>query len=343
VADQYDLADAIRLYLTGAASDGGSQSDPHASLGKYRSSTRLDSLGVEVSGGPGNITIVFASAENGTGTGTLATKSTSSMAWTPPGGSEGATVTIANGETKVFPGNDTDKFVVAQRTSADDLSGDMTVTLSNIYNNLWDNITNAERTSGDTEIRCVCLKNHNASQVKDLKVWLATIGTTAEVDASGYAASGAVTIGADTGTDFDDWPDSGFVQNDNTGEVMYYSSRTDTQLTVPAGGRDVWGDGAAAGSQDDVLRCIPPFRIGKEAPSSQPDGSFTDKTAGEGESCPVTTYHPVSASDANVVDIGDLASGYIYALWIERKVIAGATAEASVLGHLEYQFESVVP
>ncbi len=56
MAEIYTAADAIRLYLTGAASDGGAQSNPHLSLGKYRSSTRLDSLGIEGAGGPANVT-----------------------------------------------------------------------------------------------------------------------------------------------------------------------------------------------------------------------------------------------------------------------------------------------
>jgi len=342
MADEYEGADAVRLYLTGASSDGGTQADPNASLGKYRSSTRLDSLGVEVTGGPSNITVVFASAENGLGDGTLTTKSADSMAWTPPGGAEGATVTIANGETKVFPGSDTDKFVVVTRDSATALSGNATLTLSDVFNNLWDNVADAERTAGDVEIRCVCLKNHSSSEIKSVKVWLGSLGTAAAVDASGYAASGAVTIGGKS-TPFGDWPDSGFVQNDDTGEVLYYSSRTDSALTVPSGGRDVWNDvaGGAAGSEDDVIRPISPLRIGKEAPSAQPDGSFTDKSAGEGESVPVNTYHPTASDDANVIDIGDLAGGYIYALWVERKIVAGAVAEASVLDHIELAFESV--
>lgn len=341
MADVYTEADAIRVYLTGAASDGGAQADPDASLGKYRSSTRLDSLGVEVSGGPSNITVVFASADNGTGDGTLTTKSADSMAWTPPGGSEGATVTIANGETKQFPGSDDDAFVVVSRTSADALSGNATLTLSDAFNNLWDNVADAERVAGDVEIRCICLKNEDSSQVTSLKAWLASLGTAADVDASGYAASGAVTVGGKS-TPFGDWPDSGFVHNDDTGEVMYYSERTDSALTVPAAGRDVWTDvaGGAAGSEDDVIRPIPPLRIGKEAPGSQPDGTFTDKSAGEGEAVPVTCYHPVAVGDAAVIDIGTLAAGYIYGLWIERAVVAGATNEKSVSDFLEYSFES---
>jgi hypothetical protein len=68
-------------------------------------------------------TIVAVSPANEVGNGTLTAKSTGSLAYTPPGGSEGATVAIANGETKVLPGNDTSMYLVVTRDTATDLSG----------------------------------------------------------------------------------------------------------------------------------------------------------------------------------------------------------------------------
>ncbi|HPD15815.1 MAG TPA: hypothetical protein PLE19_12745 [Planctomycetota bacterium] len=340
MADQYTGADAIRVFLTGAASDGGAQSDPAASLGKYRSSTRLDSLGVSVVSGPANITVEFASAENGPGEGEMDTKSVNSLSWTAPGDTEGAEVTIANGETKLLPSNDPNKFLIVTRTSAADLANTATITLTDVMNNLWDNVSDAERTAGDVEIRCVCFKNVSSSEIKSLKAWLGTIGTAAAVDASGYAASGAVTVTSKVAAGFADWDDAGFVHNDDTNEVMYFTKTDSSNLAVAAGGRDVWGDGAAAGLEDHVIRQVPQWRIGKEAPSGQPNGSFTDASAGEGEASPVTCYHPVSAGDAAVVNIGDLAAGYIYALWVERKIVAGAAADPSVLDVFQFSFES---
>jgi hypothetical protein len=341
MADQYTGADAVRVYLTGAAADGGAQADPALSLGKYRSSTRLDSLGVSVAGGPANVTIVFAAGLNGIGAGTMKTKTVNSLSWTPPGDAEGAAVTIANGETKVLPGSTADMFIAVTRTSAVDLAGDATVTLTDVFNNVWDNVLDAERVAGDLEIRCLCFKIQSTSQVKSLKVWLKTIGTAATVNAAGYAASGAVTVTAKVASGFADWDAAGFVHNDRTNEVMYYASRTDDALSVAAGGRNVWADGAAAGLEDDVIREIPQWQIGKEAPSAQPDGAFTDKSAGEGEAAPVTCYHPISAADAAVINIGDLAAGYIYGLWIQRKIVAGAVSDASILDRLAFSFESV--
>jgi len=217
--------------------------------------------------------------------------------------------------------------------------------LSEVMNNLigLDNVSSAEAAAGDTEYRCLAFKNDAASEIKGLKVWLARLGTARAVNSDGYAASGAVTVTVKADT-FSDWPDSGFVENEDTGEVMYYSSRTSTALTVPAAGRDVWTDvaGGAAGDEDDVLVPIPGLRIAKEAPSAQADGYFTDKTgAGEGsQPAGLTWVHPHQEADGDVVTIGDLTATYIYGLWLERAVIAGATAESAVDQRLSWTFDA---
>ena len=346
--DEKTHADSARLYLTGAASDGAAQADPNASLGLYRSSSEVDHLGVQVTNPISNVTVDFVAGANATGNGSLSAESIDDLAWTPPGGTKGTAVTIANGETKILEGGGgaTEKYVRVTRTTADNLAGTATLTLVEVMNNAlgFDNVSSSEASAGDTEYRCVSVKNEASSEIKGLKVWLSRLGTARAVDASGYAAAGAVTVTAKT-NDFSDWPSSGFTENENTGEVLYYSSRTSTALTVPAGGRDIWTDvaGGAAGSEDDVIVPIPGVRIAKEAPSSQPTGSFTDKTgAGEGsQPAGLTWVHPHQESDADVVTVGDLTAGYIYALWLERKVPVGRVAETTVDQRLEWTFDAV--
>jgi hypothetical protein len=349
MADTLTRGDAVRVFLTGAASDGGAQANPDAALGAYRSSTEVQPLGIQCSSLPANLTVDFASGANGAGAGTLAVKGVNSIAWTPPSGTEGPAVTIANGETKVCEGGGTNeqwKFIRVSRTSADDLTGGpATVTLTAIYNSLFamDNILSAERAAGESEYRGGCFKNVSAITVPILNVWLKELATAASVNAAGYVAAGAITITRKTGSfDTDGWPESGFVENDDTGEVMYYSSRTATALTVPAAGRDVWTDvaGGAAGSEDDVLSSIPGCRIAKEPPNAQPDG-FAQTIANENTApAGLTWKHAHADDDADRIQVGSLAAGYIYFLWIQRKVIAGATAEALVEQYLEYTFDA---
>lgn len=351
MSDVHTRGDALHVYLSGAASDGGSQPTPDLSLGAYRSSTESQPLGIICTSLPANLTVDFASGENGAGAGTLTVKGVSSIAYTPPGGTEGDTVTIANGETKVCEGGGTagkNKFIRVTRTSAADITGGpATVTLAVIYNSLvaMDNITGAEQATGKTAYRAVFVKNVSAIAMPILNVWLKDLGavTHATVNASGYAASGAVNIVRKTGSfSTDAWPDSGFVENDDTGEVMYYASRTATALAVAASGRDVWTDvgGGAAGDENDVLTPIAGIRIAKEAPNVQPDGYVqtiaSEYTAPTG----LTWKHGHADDDADRIQVGSLTAGYIYAVWVARKIIAGATAEASVEQYIEFTFDA---
>lgn len=334
MASEHTHSDALRWYLTGAASDGGAQADPDAALGNYRSSTRYGSMGFRAKGGTTNVTIEFVAGANGLGTGRIRAASTSTLAWTPPGGTEGTAVTIANGQTRVLEGDgDNDAFVVVTRDTTADLLGTTNVTCTDVFNGLWDNISSAERVAGETEYRCLCLKNGGSYEADATRLWLGLLGTAADVNAAGYAAAGAVTITAGESGGYADWPEQGVVHNARTDEVLYYHSRTDDALTVEAAGRDFWGDGAAAGLEDDVLRPIPPWRLALEAPAAQPAG-YAQTIANEGTApTSVSWHHSPHASDPTTVP--GLQAGYCYFLWIARKVLAGSTADADVPGFLE--------
>ena len=77
------------------------------------------------------ITVEHVSSGNAAGDGTLTAKTADSLAWTGPDGSEGGAVSITNGEWKILPdGTDADAFAVVKRTSASDLAGAATVTIT---------------------------------------------------------------------------------------------------------------------------------------------------------------------------------------------------------------------
>jgi len=178
----------------------------------------------------------------------------------------------------------------------------------------------AEVAAGDENYRCLCLKNWAANGITNVKAYLVQLGTQQTSDAGQLGASGAGTI--QTTGSVADWPEAGWCKIMTSGgserEIVYYTSRTGTTLTVPAAGRELRGTTAAAGAATDTIHAIPSIDLGKEAPSSQPAGNFTDKTgAGEG-SAPggVSFSAPIVA--AEYVDIGDLAAGYIYGLWLRR-------------------------
>ena len=345
--DEKTHADALFIYLTGAASDGAAQTDPDLSLGDYRGSSEWEVLDNTITSPIANVTVDFVAGANGVGAGTLDAASADTLTWAAPGGSTGAAVTIANGETKILEdGTDTDAYIRVTRTTADALSGTATCTLAENYNNVvgFDNVSSGEATAGDTEYRCLCFKNESASTVQNLKVVVATLGTQRTTAASQLGASGAGTIGISAGT-FADWDDSGWARIEDSGgslrEIVYYSSRTSTELTVPAAGREALGTTNDAGAADDTVDNVPGMRMAKEAPSSQSAGYFTDKTgAGEGSQPAGLTWRTDTSFTGSPVDIGDLSAGEIYGLWIEREIPAGAVAEASVISKFLFQYDS---
>lgn len=342
--DEKTRADALRLHLTGADSDGGAQTDPNQSLGKYRSSTEVVQLGMTITNPISNITILHASGANGVGSGTLAATGGTFLTWEPPGDDQGVVVNIANGETKIIEGlGAPELYLRVTRTSADALVGAATVTLAQVNNNVlgFDDVSSAEAAAGDKEYRCFAIKNHSAGDITGIKFWLNTIGTQRVSATTQLGAAGAGTIAIAAGT-FDDWPDSGYCRiqlaNGTLREIVYYSSRTSTVLTVPATGRELLGTTAAAGAADDTVDAVPGIRIAKDAPDAQPDGVFEDETGNEGVDPGVGGW--VSAIiEGEALAIGTLTTGQIYGIWIERDVPAAQVAIPSVRCALQWTYD----
>ena len=342
MADVKTRADSLRFYLTGAGSDGGSQSDPDASLGGNRSSTRTGGLGFSVSNPISNVTIDFIAGENGEGDGTLDAPTVDTLQWTPPGGSAGAEVTIANGESKVIHGADEKKYIIVSRTSTSDLSGTATLSLSIKKNNVvgLDNVTSTEASNGDKEYRAVAIKNENTDDVDLLKIYLNTLGTQQTSDDGQLGASGSGSIST-TGS-FSDWPDVGYCRIEDSGgtlrEIVYYSSRTATTLTIPSAGRGLLGTTAAAGASDDKIDAIPGMRIGTEDPGSQPSGSI--QQVGDEDSAPSGITWNTGIDAAGGIDYGTLAADNWTGLWVEREVPAGAVAQRDLLKDVAMEFDA---
>jgi hypothetical protein len=341
MAEENTRGDSIVLLHSGAASVGAAQASALACLGGKRSSTRIDSLAVDISSPISGITVNYVSGKCGEGSASLAVTATDTLAFTAPGGSQGAGVEIANGETKILEdGGDVGKFISISRTSADALSGTATLTLTDTFNNAigGPNFASDEASAGEDYYLCIFGKNNSSSPVDYLKYYLGTLGTQRTSDSSQLGASGAGTIGIGTGT-FADWPESGFARiTDNGGtlrEIVYYSSRTTTALTVPATGRELFGTSAGAGAATDVVDAVPGMRIAYEAPSSGAVQTIADiNTAPTG----LTWKTGIEATDGP--DIGTLASGDDFAIWIHFLAPEDTQAIAEMLRLITYSFEA---
>lgn len=325
--------DGLRIFGSGAASDGGAQAVEGANLGNFRSSTEWASLAVF--GAMKNITIQRVGEGNEPGVGALESDGAGYIRWRAPGSvTPGAYTFIGDGQTIVLEdGEDSSKSLRVSRSGTAPIAGAAAIQLLEMYNNAFgqDNVVNAERAAGANQYRCFMLKNLSVGPI-DLSIYLKQLGTPRLSGA--YASAGAVTITITVGT-LDDWPLSGFVENQDVGEVLYYTARSIVSpwtLTVPAAGRDIYAEvgGGVAGLTTHTLYPIPGLRLAFEEPSSQPSG-FVQTIANESTSPTGRTWvHPVSDSDSAALSRLALQSNQQIGLWLHRKVIAAATARAQV-------------
>lgn len=163
----------IKLYLSGAAShDATIPTDSNLSLGGFKTTNEIfNKKTATPSGSPiAGVTVNFASVANSNAAGTLTfTLSTNSLQWTPPGGSIGAAVAFTANGTKIIYGSDASMFievtvVYASLPGANDTD---TITISenaSTKNNIFDNVSSAEASSGDTEYRAIYVKNTHATE-----------------------------------------------------------------------------------------------------------------------------------------------------------------------------------
>ena len=185
MAELYDGADSLLALLTGAASDGGTQKSHALSLGHYPSYTRADSLVVRPTGSLRGIVLDFVAGANGPGIGALTAIDDDVVAWTPPGGTQGPSATILNGESKVLLGGGLSiyNYVIVRRTSATALSGSLSVQLLDVINNVigGSNFSEAESTAGAEHYRALIFENANAGEITLLKVWLDSTATNTRI------------------------------------------------------------------------------------------------------------------------------------------------------------------
>lgn len=162
-------------YLELRMSGGGSNSDPAASLGGVKSSTRIKS---KTATGISNITGVVVDDAPGSanGAGTLAfTASGQTLTWTPNGGTAGDPVAVGADGRYAIPGSTGYLFVTVTATSLPGTNQNDTITVAQKVNELFDDISKPESFNGDTEYRCFYLHNaHSTDPFVGVLVWIGT-------------------------------------------------------------------------------------------------------------------------------------------------------------------------
>jgi hypothetical protein len=326
--DEYTRGDAVRIYLTGASTDGGAQADPDLSLGNHRSSTEIQQLAWRPYSMIPGIRIEQVSGATGEGDVRMQATGASALRMASPSGTVGSSISIANGETKVLQsGANSPAWCRVLRTSATDLTGDMSMLLAQWTNNVFGmgDLTNAQRAAGVDRCRCVCLKNESAYPVVLLYAWIDSYTSAEVTDTDHLPASGAGSL--QTGAYYDLWDLTGYAriqQADGTlREIVYYTmdERDKSALVVAAGHRGLLGTVASEGAVNDTVRQVPGLRIAWEAPT----GDHATTSANENDFSGISGLSWSSAiTEATGLSLATLAAGGLYYLWFWLSVPAAA-------------------
>jgi len=331
MAAEKTSVDGLHTFNSGAASHAAAQTDPTLSLGGFRSSTFLVSVKPTLatpSLGSCPITIQRIDGSNALGSGTLAAPTVDTVTWAAPGGSTGPAVTILDGETKMLiDGTNPFHVIVITRDAATDMTSSVNVTVvQEDANAFFADVADAERTAGSVKHRAHCILNVSGASQTGIQVKLKILGTKRTTNVGQLGASGAGTVSSSVGN-FSDWPAVGYgmiKESDGTvREWIYYSSRTDDDLTVPAAGRGLGETTAAAGTATDTIDAVGAFELSIEAPASQPSGTFN--TVADEDAAPAGASWSSPLTDTEALSIGTLADGEQYMIRLRREIVAGAT------------------
>lgn len=327
-------ADSLRLYLSGAGSDGAAQTVFANCLGGYRSSTEAVRTAVQELPPLAGITIDIASGNlaGRNQIGSLLAFSADSLKFAAPGGTFGEEVIINNGDQVTLrDGNDSSQWIRVSRTSSADLRGIAQLVFTSQYNNQFgmEDIANAASVSGEDFYRATFATNVSNSRTHTATFFLGQLGTAVSGLSTGLASSGAGTIVA-AADSFADWPHQGWCRietnADSLREIVYYSSRTLDTLTVPSYGREVLGSTAAATQTTDNLYAVPGIRIAWE--DADPVVAGDVQTIADVNTAPTSVSWKTGITNATGISSQELEPQEQGAIWMHLEIPPGIAAYA---------------
>lgn len=329
--------DALRIWLTG---------DPAGTSWTHASSLGGAKLPIEVSQGfhvasplPG---IQIEHVNGSAGTGYLKADGSSFYWWAPGDSGYGSGVAVASGTSAIlYSATTTYGYVrVTNVYAPTGCTGVAQITVLSEMNNVI-GLSNSLTTGGAT-YRALMLENVGSSTISSLYVYVYPLTSAVTTSAAQLGASGAGTLEG-AASAFAAWPASGWAYIWTTGnlvrEIIYYSERTASVLTVPALGRAQLGTSAAAGAATDTVTCTSPIRLGSEAvdANKQIQAVADETTAPSG----VTFYAVPKYYAGYVLSLGDLIPGARLGLWLKRNVPSGASVLPSHEATLRFYWSTL--
>lgn len=211
MAEVNRLVDALGLFLSGGASN----LDPNASLGGVASSTRVRGHGAKVGDTIPSIRIDNVFPACGEGDASLLIDAAGDLVFTPPGVVAGTPVTIADGESKILSGVDSNKAIRVFREAGLASVGLMDLKFVDAMNGVLahGDVTDAQRAAGVTTYRALMLTAQGPFGVIDIRLWLppvsgaqatysmgteVAVGSTIQIIADEFTAPAAVVFSSPT-------------------------------------------------------------------------------------------------------------------------------------------------
>jgi hypothetical protein len=186
---------------------------------------------------------------------------------------------------------------------------------TNTDENLFDDISAAESSAGDTEYRACMVKNGHATlSLISGYVWLSTDSPMSDLTTQLEASGSETTIHVTSAADF---PASGAFFCEN--EEITYTGKTSNTFT---------GCSRGANSTTKALHTVGTYcehnqiRIAVETPSNKSTGYIQYIT--NESTAPTGLSWSANYSFATGLSIGTLAAGEFYGVWTRRKVPVGA-------------------
>lgn len=213
------------------------------------------------------------------------------------------------------------KIVVYQSrfwTEGDDHGGDIDlaheISMDKIINNIFDDVADSERVSGDTEYRKIFVRNENLQNWADVKAWIDQFTLSADDEitiVSGGSKSKTSTPIACTGT-------ATFAAST---AVVGVGTKFTTELAVGEliynATDDAEGDGVAIASIESDTGLTLASSYGGTAGATK-----TVNVAGIDQS---TFVSPSSKTHGDVLSFGDISKNEYKGIWIKRVVDAAAS------------------
>jgi len=275
--------------------------------------------------------VILSASGNNTTEGYLAAKSASTLSFIGTGGTEGSAVTCNARDTVLVEDTDNDLWIRVYRDtdySTADLGGFFNLTFLPEIHGVIGGAIVTKSGSVQNHYGAVMLSNHSGlgEACSSIKAWIGTLGTQRLSGTAQLGGAGGGTITTATADGFADWPASGWCRITTNApalrEIVYYSSRTSTSLTVPADGRGRLGTSAAAGAATDSVDCVPGIRIGYEAMDS--NGEI--QAIASATTAPTGITWDTDITSALGLSIGTLNPRENVGLWIHREIPANVTA-----------------